>query len=291
MKNTFSWRALFRHMLLLATPLLTASAQVPTGACSTQPLCYETADFTATVANFRTSVTAQGYKLIDTTIRFQNKTNQPLLLGYVNNSGMATDDRGNRSVVWGPNGYRGIGLVAGTNFDPRFVVRPGSYADAQFELVLQGWPKVVGLTYDMNLSVAEINSYAGNQHTLGGEFPLHFQGLTNGAAGATPAMAALPGMANAATAGPCGLTATQGAAGKASSTVSNAASTISSIGSIFGKKKAAQNANQVASAAAGCDPRVNAAASTAGMVAGATANTAPQQAQAATLTNVAACAC
>ena len=96
MKNTFSWRALFRHMLLLGTPLLTASAQVPTGGCGTQPLCYETADFTATVANFRTSVTAQGYKLIDTTIRFQNKTNQPLLLGYVNNSGMATDDRGNR---------------------------------------------------------------------------------------------------------------------------------------------------------------------------------------------------
>jgi hypothetical protein len=289
MKHIFSWKGLVSYMLFMAAPVLTASAQTPSGICGTQPLCYETADFAATVANFRTSATPQGYKIIDTTVRFQNKTNQPLVLGYVNSSGMATDERGNRSIVWGPNGYRGIGLVAGANFDPKFVVRPGSYADAQFELVLQGWPKVIGFTYDLSLTVAEINSFQGNQHTLGGEFPLHFQGLANGASGAAPGVAngLVPGLPATAAAGPCGLAATQGAAGKASSTVSNAASTLSSLGSIFGKKKAAQNANQVASAAAGCDPRVNAAASTAGTFAGAVADNGSPQVQPAALTNVA----
>ena len=241
----------------------------PSGACGNQPLCYEASDFTATITSFRTSTTTSNVKVIDTTIRFQNKTNQQLVLGYVINSGIATDDRGNRLVVGGPNGTHGIGLVAGTNFEPKFVLRPGGYGDATFELLAQGWPKVVGFTHALDMTIDEINSYEGNQHTLGGEFPLHFQGLTNGAAGAAPALGALT---SAAATGPCGLANAQGAAGKASSTVSNAANTLSSLGSIFGKKKAAQNANQVASAAAGCDPRVNTVASTAGTVMGAAAN-------------------
>jgi len=251
-------------------------AQTQGGACGNQPLCYEASDFTATITSFRTSTTTSNVKVIDTTIRFQNKTNQQLILGYVINSGIATDDRGNRLVVGGPNGTHGIGLVAGTNFEPKFVLRPGGYGDATFELLAQGWPKIVGFTHALDMTIDEINSYEGNQHTLGGEFPLHFQGLTNGAAGAAPALGALT---NAAANGPCGLANAQGAAGKASSTVSNAANTLSSLGSIFGKKKAAQNANQVASAAAGCDPRVNTVASTAGTVMGAAANSGVQQPQ------------
>ena len=55
-------------------------------ACGAQPYCYDTPHFTATVTNFRNS-TVNGYKLIDTSIRFLNKTNQPLVLGYVSASG------------------------------------------------------------------------------------------------------------------------------------------------------------------------------------------------------------
>src|SRR5713226_6013274 len=139
-------------------------------ACGAHPYCYDTPHFTATVTNFRTS-TVNGYKLIDTSIRFLNKSNQPLILGYVTASGFATDDRGNRSAVGGPNGVRGIGLVVGNNFDPKLIVRSGAWGEAQFELVLQGSPQIVGFHYVLDITVAEIKTLEGNQHMLDGEFP------------------------------------------------------------------------------------------------------------------------
>src|SRR5262249_36771643 len=126
---------------------------------------------------------------IDATVCFLNKTNQPLILGYVDHSGFATDDRGNRSIPWGPNAYRGIGLVAGTNLDPKLIVRPGSSGDAQFELVQQGTPQITGVTYVLEVTVAQIMPAEGHQFTLGGEFPLHFEGLANGSASAVPNLA------------------------------------------------------------------------------------------------------
>lgn len=279
--RTIVSRKFFSILLLSLTCLLPGkSAQAQAGACG--PYCADTNDFVATVTSFRTSTTTSNVKIIDATIRFQNKTSQPLILGYAISSGMATDDQGNRLVVGGPNGYRGIGYVNGSNFDPRFAIKPGGYADAQFELLAQGWPKIVGFTHQLDLTVSEINSYEGNQHTVGSEFPLHFQGLKNGSAGTVASLGALTNAA--AGAGPCGLAAAQGAAGQASATLSNAASAISSFGSLFHKKKAAQNANQVASAAAGCDPNVNNAASAAGGLAGLATAASAQQAQATTAT-------
>ncbi len=247
-------------------PAVTEAPQI----CGNQQLCQEAADFAATITSFRTSTNHSNYKIIDTTVRFQNKTNQPLVLGYVNQSGIATDDRGNRSVPWGPNAYRGIGLVAGANFDPKFTIRAGGWADAQFELVLQGWPPVVGFNYVLDLTVAEINTFEGNQHTLGGEFPLHFQGLANGSGAASPMFApgsatgigsatgfsSAPGLGSSAGAmsNPCAAAGALGqGAGQAANTVATAANAISSLGSMFRHKKT-QNAGQAAANAAGCDP-------------------------------------
>jgi len=215
-------------------------------ACGAQSYCYDTAHFAATVTSFRTS-TVNGYKLIDTSIRFLNKTGQPLVLGYVTASGFVTDDRGNRSAVGGPNGYRGIGLVVGNNFDPKLFVRPGAWGEAQFELVLQGSPQIVGFHYVLDITVAEIKTLEGNQHMLDGEFPLHFEGLANGVSQGVGSLAGAPdGLANA----------------------------VSNLKSIFGKKKAVQNAATVASSAASTAATVNAAAnSAASQSSSATANT------------------
>jgi len=277
MRTIVSPKLLSILVLSFSCLLPSGLAQPQAGACGAQPYCVETNDFVATITSFRTSTTTSNVKIIDTTIRFQNKTNQQLILGYAINSGMATDDQGNRLVVGGPNGYRGIGYVNGSNFDPKFVVHPGSYADAQFEFLAQGWPKIVGFTHQLDLTVNEINSFEGHQHTIGGELPLHFQGLKNGSAGSAPVLGALTNAA--AATGPCGLAGAQGAAGQASATVSGAASALSSFGSLFGKKKAAQKANQVSSAAAGCDPRVNNVASVAGGLVGAAAAANAQQTQ------------
>jgi hypothetical protein len=204
-------------------------------ACGAKAYCYDTPHFAATVTSFRTS-TVNGYKLIDTSIRFLNKTDQPLVLGYVTASGFATDDRGNRSAVGGPNGYRGIGLVVGNNFDPKMIVRPGGWGEAQFELVLQGWPEIVGFHYVLDLTVAEIKTLEGNQHMLDGEYPLHFEGLANGVSqGAGSFVGAPDGLASA----------------------------VSNLKSLFGKKKAVQNAATVANSAASTVGAVNAAANSA----------------------------
>jgi hypothetical protein len=146
--------------------------------CGDQKFCYETGEFAATVTNFRTSVVSY-YRVIGATLRFQNKTDKPLILGYANTSGIAVDERGNRYAVGGPNGFRGIGLVNGAAFDPRFVVGPGSSSDARFELLWTPGNALVGSTFELDMTVNKINTVEGSQHTLGGEFPLTFRGLSN----------------------------------------------------------------------------------------------------------------
>jgi len=59
----------------------------------------------------------------------------------------------------------------------------------------------------------------------------------------------------------------------ATSEVSKAANSISNLGSIFGKKKAAQNAGQVANVAGGCDAKVNTATPDVGTIGGTTVAT------------------
>jgi hypothetical protein len=259
------------------------AAQAPS-ICGNQPLCYETADFAAVVTDFRTSKSGY-FGLIATTIRFVNKTSNPLVLGYANGSGTAQDDSGLRYGVGGANGLRGMGLVNGPYVDPKFVLQPGGFGDARFELATRLTP-VYGITFALNLTVNEINTLEGNQHTVGAEFPLEFQGLTNGARGTAPgavipsangvtgsgANGLLAGVGSAAPAcGPAGTAnaiagatnsaAAQNAANTASSTASNAASAVSSITSLFGKKKKPVDATNTA-AAVPCVPATATAAAT-----------------------------
>jgi hypothetical protein len=251
------------------------AAQAPS-ICGNQPFCYETADFAAVVTDFRTSKSGY-FGLIATTVRFVNKTSNPLVLGYANGSGTAQDDSGLRYGVGGANGLRGMGLVNGPYVDPKFVLQPGGFGDARFELATRLTP-VYGITFVLNLTVNEINTLEGNQHTVGAEFPLEFQGLTNGARGTAPGavipsangtMASgtnglLAGVGSAAPAcGPAGTAnaiagatnsaAAQNAANTAASTASNAASAVSSITSLFGKKKKPADATNTV-AAAPCAP-------------------------------------
>jgi hypothetical protein len=225
---------LFSILILIVSLQTSGFAQTPAGACGGQPLCVEAVDFTATVTSFRTS-TVGSSRIINVSVRFQNKTAQPLVLGYVASSGITTDERGNRYIVYGPNGFRGIGLVYGNNFDPRLTLRPAGSGDAQFEMHLQATPQNAGQTFTVDLTIDEINN-TGNQPTLGGEFPLHFEGLANGVSQGAGSLAGAPdGLANA----------------------------VSNLKSIFGKKKAVQNAASIANSAANTAAAVNAAGNSA----------------------------
>jgi hypothetical protein len=237
-------RKLFSILILILSSQTSGFAQTAS-ACGVQPFCVETNDFIATVTSFRTS-TVGASRIINVSVRFQNRTAQPLVLGYVASSGITTDERGNRYIVYGPNGFRGIGLVYGSTFDPRLTLRPASSGDAQFEMHLQATPQNAGQSFTVDLTIDEINT-TGNQPALGGEFPLHFEGLANGVSQGVGNLAGAPdGLANA----------------------------VSNLKSIFGKKKVAQNAATVASSAASTASTVNATAnSAASQPPSATANT------------------
>lgn len=255
-----------------APPAQTAAAPAaapapPPSACGNTAYCTETNDFAAVITDFRTS-DFRGYKMIDVVMHFVNKTPKPLVLGYVQNSGTIIDDKGNRYVVWGANGVRGIGQVYGGTFDPKFTLDGGGSGDAQFELAWYPGQQIYGFTFAFDLAIDEINSYEGGQHSLGGEFPLHFQGLANGissggqvAMGAGAAGGAAGGMGGAgggaaggqpcnsggaagtaaAVANATGSQAVQGAAAQGASTVAQATTAVQSLASIFGKKKSQPN--------------------------------------------------
>jgi hypothetical protein len=241
----------------VSQPQMAAPSAMPVqnSFCGNQPFCYEANDFAATITDFRTS-TAGYYKVIDVIVRFQNKTNRPLILAYVAGSGAALDDRGNRYGVGGSNALRGIGQsYGGNNFDPKFNIPGGGFGDAQFELIWAPGQTVYGLTFELNLTVDEINTVEGNQHVLGGEFPLHYRGLSNGVTGAAQGQSSAyssQGQGTTSSASglpPCGTTATSiaGAANSsgvqvpasANNAVSNASAAYSTLGSLFGKKKTA----------------------------------------------------
>ena len=154
----------------------------PQSACGNQSLCYDAADFYATVTNFRLT-NNRGAKQIDATLRFVNKTNQPLILGYVDQTAVAMDDQGNRYGTYYNTGLAGIGLVSGNNSDPKFMLQPGASGDAHFSMLWRPNPQdPVGSNFQMEMTIREINTIAGGAHTLGAEVPLQFQGLANGVA-------------------------------------------------------------------------------------------------------------
>jgi hypothetical protein len=167
------------HSLAFGQKQTSSSRATANSVCGQDALCSETADFAATVTNFRTS-TLGSQRIVDATIRFQNKTSTPLALAYANGSGSAIDDRGNRYLVSGPNGFRGIGLVDGANYDAKFTIPPGSFADARFELLTESVAGTAyGTIYELDLTISEIHSANSNQPALGAEIPLGFENLTN----------------------------------------------------------------------------------------------------------------
>ena len=272
-------------------------------ACGNQPMCYDAQDFAVAVVDFRMSIT-NGYKIMDATLRFVNKTNQPLILGYLDGSAVALDDQGNRYAPYANRGLAGIGVVSGNSGDAKFVLQPGGAGDARWELLWRPGPQdPVGSNFALDMTIRELNTLVGGAHTLGAEVPLRFQNLANGmtgaagaagvagapgavgVAGASPMMATggstgLPpcgpagtmGAVNtvAGTAGSVGGQQASGAATTATNTANGAAAALSNLKSIFGKKNTAAPATNVAGAAP-CVP----AASSAAMPVAAGTSTAP----------------
>jgi len=188
-----------------ATFAVPLSAAVP--GCAGKSDCLDNASFAAQVTDFRTS-TAGRYRMVTATLRIHNRLAHPLTLGYVANSGVVTDDQGNRYVI-SADGVRGIGVLGSGPVDTKFTLEPGESSDARFEFGWEPGRAVVGTKFDLDLALREIDVIAGGQVQLGKERVLHFAapgGNAGAAAGSQPAVAAAAPAASAAvapTADPC----------------------------------------------------------------------------------------
>jgi hypothetical protein len=185
----------FQHYPVLAWVLLATGGRLAgqnPSACGVRTDCAEVTPFVVTVTNFRTSVNGTD-RIVTLTVHIQNKLNRPLVLGYVDGSGIATDDQGNRYTGYGP-GVRGIGLVTANSFDPKFALQPGESGDARIEM---GWRPtrgaIYGTRYEADLALREIDPVTGNQYRLGKEHALHFSGFGQGeTTAAAPTLPATP---------------------------------------------------------------------------------------------------
>lgn len=180
--------------LMLALAALCAHAPVASAAasCSGRSHCSEVGTFTAQLTDFRTSAQGNNRKLL-ASVTFENKTDRPLIIGYVTGSGLSLDEHGNRYTI-SSDGVRGIGTIERNQFDPRFTLQPGERADARFELGWYAANQIAGVEFQMELAVREIDAVTGNQYRLGREHLVRFNGLRDGlsAAAGTPAAAAPP---------------------------------------------------------------------------------------------------
>lgn len=174
--------------------------------CPGTAACQEVPAFAATVVHLRTS--AQHHvKLVSLTVRFTNKLGRPLVLGYVANSGLVTDDQGNRYTAFGPMPVRGIDVVGQGPIEAKFQLAPGESSDARFEFGFAATNReIVGTRFELDVSVREVELLPGNQFRLGREAALHFNDLgpppapgpsASAPAPAPPAPAARPASATA----------------------------------------------------------------------------------------------
>ncbi|RYG27012.1 hypothetical protein EON82_01045 [bacterium] len=144
----------------------------------------ENASFSATVTSFDTSAGANGLRFVTATIHVQNKTKAPLTLACDASKIVANDDQGNR---YGGAVIRGVGLINGSNVDPKFVLPAGGGGDMHIEMRARLASNVVrGVTFDLSLVLRDVSPLAGGQLKLGAERMVQFAGLRNGFGGGDP---------------------------------------------------------------------------------------------------------
>ena len=176
------------HALVLTTTLLIATPAPAAQTCAKNTACVDTRAFSATVSDFRTSK-QNNVRVLTATVRFQNKTAKPLMLGYVRDSGIAIDDQGNRFVVPQSNGVRGIGEIIGNSFESKFTLQPGEASDARLEYIWGPGNATMGTQYEMDVAIREIEATGPDQFRLGAEHALHFNNVSEQAAVAAPRQA------------------------------------------------------------------------------------------------------
>jgi hypothetical protein len=147
------------------------SAQI----CQDRSICSEIQTMAVAVEDFRIT-TSGGSRFAAVTLRITNKSAGPLTLGYVQGSGLVTDDRGNRYQVTGP--VRGLGEITASTFDPKFTLQPGESGDARMEFTWSGARnQFFGTVFALDLAIRDIVPETAGQYRLGQERTWRWEGL------------------------------------------------------------------------------------------------------------------
>ncbi|HYP04987.1 MAG TPA: hypothetical protein VER03_02030 [Bryobacteraceae bacterium] len=169
------------------SPALLSQAAVPSARstpatvpiCAGKRFCEETDSFGVIVRDFRPSTISGSVRVVSATLKFLNKTNRPLILGYVRSAGVAVDERGNRYTLASAESVRGMGEITGREFDPKFTLAPGQTADTRFEFIWQ-WNgrDILGMkAWDVEVAVRSVTEVAPGQYRFGAEHALQFRGV------------------------------------------------------------------------------------------------------------------
>lgn len=157
------------------------------GAAAQGSLSAEVGAFRASVTDVRASALGAN-RFLAVSVRVENKTPRPLILGLVRGSALATDDQGHRYVVASDAGVRGIGLIAGGSVDASFVLAPATSSDLRLELTWR--PRAgeqIGTVFGLDLVLRELQPTTAGQVTLGAPYTLQFRSLRITPAGTEPA--------------------------------------------------------------------------------------------------------
>jgi hypothetical protein len=146
--------------------------------CAGEPGCIEVPSFIATVTGFRPSLQGSA-PTVALTLQFRNKSPRPLVVGYLENTGVATDDRGNRYTI-ASGDVGGIGVVSNNSFDPRFVLQPGEAAEVNLQFVSAGSGGSAGTSWNIEIGIREIDKLSEKQYRLGKTHLLQFRGYRGG---------------------------------------------------------------------------------------------------------------
>ena len=165
--------------LLFTLGALGGAAPATAAGCAGIQHCVDVPKFTAQLADFR-AIEQSGRRQLIATVKFENKTGQPLTIGYVSGSGTGMDELGNRYTVSDSGGVRGIGLITRSNLDTRFTLQPGEKADARLELDWNAYDRIAGVEFKLEMALREIDALPGNQFRAGREHMVSFGGLRDG---------------------------------------------------------------------------------------------------------------
>jgi hypothetical protein len=146
-----------------------AAPPVRVDECAGRTRCYDAGSFVAEIVQITPSIAKLSYDwhVVTMSIRFRNKTNAPIVLGYVAKSGALSDNFSNSYRPSNPDDVKGMGTVEANKADPQFVLQPGESRAASFIQARQlprGGNQPMGMTYTYVMSIAELQVlYNGQQ--------------------------------------------------------------------------------------------------------------------------------